>query len=94
MKIEITNNGTINMVNIEDASIEIEKAKDELLKRMFFARKNPTTGGYQTWIELLDMYYSEEYDEMISKISSYSGYGGTTRKKCIELLNIIKKEEN
>lgn len=48
MKIEITNNGTINMVNIEDASIEIEKAKDELLKRMFFARKNPTMGGYQT----------------------------------------------
>lgn len=92
MKIEITNNGTINMVNIEDSNAE--KAKDELLKRMFFARKNPTMGGYQTWIKLLDMYYSEEYDEMINKISSYFGYGGATRKKCIELLNIIKKEKN
>lgn len=83
-------NSTVNFYE-KDA---IAEAKDELLRRLFYARKKDTMGGYDNWINLLDLYYSGEYEEMIENISTYSGHGGATRNAVIKLLKIILHEED
>lgn len=91
---------TERTVNITNSTVNfyerdaVAEAKDELLRRLFYARKKDTMGGYDNWINLLDLYYSGEYEEMIENISTYSGHGGATRKAVIKLLKIILHEED
>lgn len=82
-------NSTVNFYE-KDA---IAEAKDELLRRLFYARQKETMGGYDNWTKLLDHYYSGEYEEMIENISSFSGSGGATRNACIRLIKTIAKSE-
>lgn len=91
---------TEKTVNITNSTVNfyerdaVAEAKDELLRRLFYARKKDTMGGYDNWLLLLDLYYSGEYEEMIENISTYSGHGGATRKAVIKLLKIILHEED
>ena len=70
-----------------------KNARDELLRKLFYARHKATMGGVSNWEKLLDHYYSGEYEEMIENISSFSGPGGATRNACICLIKIIAKNE-
>lgn len=84
------NNST---VNIHEHDNYAKNARDELLRKLFYARHKPTMGGVSNWEKLLDHYYSGEYEEMIENISSFSGPGGATRKACIKLIKTIAKSE-
>ena len=88
-KISINN----STVTIYECDSPAESARDELLRRLFYARHKATIGGASNWEKLLDHYYSGEYEEMIENISSFSGPGGATRKECIRLIKIIVKSE-
>ena len=88
-KISITNSA----VTIHEHDNHSETARDELLRKLFYARHKPTIGGVSNWEKLLDQYYSGEYEEMIENISSFSGPGGATRNACIRLIKIIAKSE-
>ena len=66
-----------------------EKAKDELLEKLYYARNKDTMGGYKAWIKLLDMYYMQDYQGMIQFIKSCRGRGGKTRNECIKKLETI-----
>ena len=88
-KISITN----STVNIYEYDNQAKNARDELLRRLFYARHKATMGGVSNWEKLLDHYYSGEYEEMIDNISSFSGPGGATRKECIRLIKTIAKSE-
>lgn len=88
-KISITN----STVTIREYDNHAESARDELLRKLFYARHKPTIGGVSNWEKLLDHYYSGEYEEMIENISSYSGPGGATRNACIRLIKTIAKSE-
>ena len=89
-KISITN----STVNIYEYDNQAKNARDELLRRLFYARHKATMGGVSNWEKLLDHYYSGEYEEMIENISSFSGPGGATRNACICLIKIIAKSED
>ena len=88
-KISINN----STVTIHECDNQAENARDELLRRLFYARHKATMGGVSNWEKLLDHYYSGEYEEMIENISSFSGPGGATRKACINLIKTIAKSE-
>ena len=83
-----TNYGTI--IEVAD---RVEFAKNDLLSRMYYARELPTMGGREVWLELLDMYYSRDWDGMIELIGGFKGAGGRTRSACIKDLNMIKEAE-
>ena len=84
------NNSTVTIYECDNPA---ESARDELLRKLFYARHKATMGGVSNWEKLLDHYYSGEYEEMIENISSFSGPGGVTRKACIKLIKIIAKSE-
>ena len=84
------NNSTVTIYECDNPA---ESARDELLRRLFYARHKATMGGVSNWEKLLDHYYSGEYEEMIENISSFSGPGGATRKACIQLIKTISKSE-
>lgn len=88
-KISITNSTVV----VYEYDNQAESARDELLRKLFYARHKPTIGGVSNWEKLLDNYYSGEYEEMIENISSFSGPGGATRKACIQLIKTIAKSE-
>lgn len=92
-----TKNITISnsTVNFYDRDI-VAEARDELLRRLFYARHKDTIGGYDNWLKLLDHYYCGEFEEMIENIKSIKGMGGATRKICLRLINTIAntKEDN
>ena len=84
------NNSTVTIYEYDNPA---ESARDELLRKLFYARHKTTIGGASNWEKLLDHYYSGEYEEMIENISSFSGPGGATRNACICLIKIIAKSE-
>ena len=84
------NNSTVTIYECDNPA---ESDRDELLRKLFYARHEATMGGVSNWEKLLDHYYSGEYEEMIENISSFSGPGGATRKACIELIKTIAKSE-
>ena len=92
-----TKNITINnsTVNFYDRDI-VAEARDELLRRLFYARHKDTIGGCDNWLKLLDHYYCGEFEEMTENIKSIKGMGGATRKICLRLINTIAntKEDN
>ena len=83
--ITINNQGTVN-IYAEDL---VSKAKDLLLTKLYYARNKETMGGYEAWLELLDMYYAEDFEGMQEFIKSCKGKGGKTRNECLRHLNII-----
>ena len=83
--ITINNHGTVN-IYAEDL---VNKAKDLLLTKLYYARHKETMGGYEAWHELLDMYYCADFEGMKEFIESCKGHGGKTRNECIRCLNII-----
>lgn len=84
------NNSTVVVYEYDN---QAESARDELLRKLFYARNKATMGGVSNWEKLLDNYYSGEYEEMIENISSFSGPGGATRNACIKLIKTIAKSE-
>lgn len=88
-KISITD----STVTIYEHDNRAERARDELLRKLFYARHKATMGGISNWEKLLGHYYSGEYEEMIENISSFSGPGGATRNACVRLIKIIAKNE-
>ena len=88
-KISITNSTVV----VYEYDNHAKNARDELLRRLFYARHKATMGGVSNWEKLLNHYYSGEYEEMIENISSFSGPGGATRKVCIQLIKTISKSE-
>ena len=84
------NNSTVTIYECDNPA---ESDRDELLRKLFYARHKATMGGVSNWEKLLDHYYSGEYEEMIENISSFSGPGGATRKACIQLIKIIAQSE-
>lgn len=85
MQINIYNYGTVNISNADN----ISEARNELLRKMYYARNKETLGGYQAWKQLLDWYYALEYNKMIEHLRNCKGRGGKTRNECIRHLNII-----
>ena len=83
------NNCTVSIYEAED---KVEKAKSELLNRLYYDREKDTMGGRDGWLELLDMYFMRQYEEMVEKIQSYTGRGQATRNACLKYLNTIIKE--
>lgn len=79
---------TNSTVNFYEHDI-VAEARDELLRRLFYARHKDTIGGYDNWLKLLDYYYCGEFEEMIENIGSIKGTGGATRKACLRLINTI-----
>jgi hypothetical protein len=88
--ITINNHGTVNIYESADPCI-VEKAKDTLLSKLYFARYKQTLGGYEGWLKLLEMYHWGEYKQMHKFIKSCNGKGGKTRKDCLDCLEIIMK---
>jgi hypothetical protein len=86
----INNYGTINVYD-GNSEAEVNKAKDVLLSKMYYARHKATLGGYEGWKKLTDMYYCEEYEEMCDFIKACQGKGGKTRHDCLRCLEIIIK---
>lgn len=86
MKNIIINNSTVSIYVNND---KMKEARDTLLTKMYYARNKDTMGGYNAWLQLLDWYYSAEYDKMIDHIRSCKGKGGKTRNECIECIYTI-----
>ena len=86
--ITIHNHGTVNIYEGVDPCA-VEKAKDTLLSKMYFARYKQTLGRYEGWLKLLEMYYCGDYKQMRKYIKSLNGKGGKTRNECLECLKII-----
>ena len=78
-------NSTVNFYEKDT----VAEAKDELLRRLFYARHKPTIGGYENWLFLLDCYYCGEFEEMTDNILQITGTGGATRKAVLRLIAII-----
>lgn len=87
--ITINNNGTVNIYNVNDTSVSEEK--DKLLTKLYWARHKSTMGGYSAWLELLDMYYANEWKQMYGYIKAFRGKGGKTRNECLKSLEIIMR---
>lgn len=86
-------------ISIKDSNItiyekedKVEKAKSDLLSRMYYARDKETMGGYDGWLKLLDLYFKQEYEAMLETIRAFSGKGGATRAACCRYLETIIKE--
>lgn len=92
MNITINNNGTgtINIYNVNDTTVA--NAKDTLLTKMYWARNKNTMGGYQAWLDLLDMYYAADWQGMYDHIKACTGKGGATRNACLNALTTIMNE--
>ena len=90
--ITIHNHGTVNIYEGANACT-VEKAKDKLLSKLYFARYKQTHGGYEGWLKLLEMYHCGDYKQMCKYIKSCQGKGGRTRSECLECLAIIIKDE-
>ena len=84
-----SNGGVVNICNTTET--EVSNAKDRLLKKMYYARYKDTMGGYKVWLELLDMYYANDYKGMHKLIKSFNSKGGKTRNECLKCLEIIMK---
>lgn len=87
MQITINNYG--GNITINEVPKKNFDPRSTLLSRMYYARNKQTLGGYDAWLQLLDMYYSGEYDKMIEHISSCKGRGNT-KSVCLKCLNMIK----
>lgn len=87
----IHNNGIVNIYNVNDT--KVAEAKDALLTKLYWARNKQTFGGYNAWLELLDMYYGFEWQAMHNYIKSCKGKGGKTRYDCLKLIETIMKGE-
>lgn len=83
------NNCTVSIYEAED---KVEKAKSELLNRLYYAREKDTMGGREGWLELLDMYFMYRYEDMVERIKSFAGKGQATRNACLRCLNTIIEE--
>ena len=83
------NNCTVSIYEAED---KVEKAKSELLNRLYYAREKDTMGGRDGWLELLDMYFMYRYEDMVEKIKSFTGKGQATRNACLRCLKTIIEE--
>lgn len=68
---------------------EVERARDELRRRMFYARHKDTLGGYEGWRELCTMLDGFEYAAALERLSAITGYGQATRNACIKDLKTI-----
>lgn len=79
-------------VTIYETQNRIEKAKSDLLTKLYYAREKDTMGGREVWLELLDMYYMQKYDEMKETIEAFEGSGQATRNACIRCLDTIIME--
>lgn len=90
----IHNHGTVNIYNVNDTSVA--EAKDKLLTKLYWARTKQTMGGYDAWLQLLDMYYAFDWQGMYNHIESYKGKGkgGKTRNECLALLKTIMKNNH
>ena len=89
MSITINNNGgTVNIVYINES---VSDARNKLLDKLYYARNKDTMGGYKAWLNLLDMYHSNDFQGMKEFISSCTGRGGKTRSECLEHINTIMK---
>ena len=90
----IHNHGTVNIYNVNDTTVS--EAKDKLLTKLYWARNKQTMGGYDAWLQLLDMYYAFDWQGMYNHIQSYKGKGkgGRTRNECLELLKTIMKDNH
>lgn len=87
----IHNNGVVNIYNVNDTTVA--EAKDALLTKLYWARNKQTFGGYNAWLELLDKYYSFDWQGMYDYIKSCKGKGGKTRSECLKLVSTIMKGE-
>lgn len=85
--ITINNYGTIN-IGTEDT---VSDARNQLLTKLYWARYKPTMGGYEAWLQLLNMYYAGDLTGMYKFISSCHGKGGKTRNECLHYIDIIMK---
>ena len=85
--ITINNHGTVNIYNVNDTTVS--EAKDKLLSKMYYARHKNTMGGYEAWLDLLDMYYKHDWQCMLDHINSCHGKGGKTRNECIRHIETI-----
>ena len=85
--------GVVNIYNVNNT--KVAEAKDQLLTKLYWARNKQTMGGYEAWLELLDMYYAFDWQGMYDAISSYKGKGkgGKTRNECLRLIETIMKGE-
>lgn len=79
-------NSTVYISNHEGV---VSEARDKLLTKLYYARNKETMGGYNAWLELLSMYYMNNYQGMKEFIGSCRGKGGKTRNECIYLINVI-----
>ena len=79
-------------VSIYEAEDKVEKAKSELLNRLYYAREKDIMGGREGWLELLDMYFMYRYEDMVERIKSFTGKGQATRNACLRCLNTIIEE--
>ena len=85
--ITINNHGTIN-IYAEDT---VSNARNQLLTKLYYARLKDTMGGYDAWLELLSMYYNDDFKGMQEFIKSCNGRGGRTRNECLHYIEIIMK---
>ena len=85
--IVINNFGIVNVYNVNDTTVA--EAKDALLNKLYWARNKPTMGGYEAWLNMLDMYYAGEWQEMYDLIKACKGKGGKTRHDCLALIETI-----
>ena len=83
----INNYGTINMYTTEDL---VERAKDRLINRMYYARNSDNViGGREGWLQLIEMYDCGNYQGMKEFISNCKGRCGIRRQEMLECLDII-----
>lgn len=76
-------------ITITPTPDEVEQARDELRRRLFYARHKETLGGYEGWRTICAMLDGFEYAEALEHISSLTGKGQATRNACIEELKTI-----
>ena len=85
--ITINNYGTIHLYSQEE---EVERAKDRLINKMYYARLSDNViGGYEGWKQLCEMYDLDNYEGMREFITNCKGRCGTRRKEMLECLDII-----
>ena len=88
MNIKIKNS-TVTIYERED---RVEKAKSDLLTKLYHSREKETMGGREMWLELLDMYFRLDFEGMREVIAAFTGKGGATRAACLRCLDVIIAE--
>ena len=68
---------------------EVEQARDELRRRLFYAKAKDTIGGRDGWVKLCKMCDGFEYAEALEYLSAIHGRGQATRNVCIDNLKTI-----